>query len=114
MNETYYTFHCENDEQLSDGSLVEDYARNYCWNQQYGIWSTYPVKSLIPNAYGLYDMHGNVWEYVSDPMVTYEGGYLPYKTNFTDSQPAGIKGGAYINSLLFSCRTQRYKNETSF
>ncbi len=46
-------------------------ADAYAWTEENSNGSTHPVGLKLPNAWGLYDMHGNIWEWCRDGFADY-------------------------------------------
>ncbi|WP_298599396.1 formylglycine-generating enzyme family protein [Zoogloea sp.] len=59
-----------------------------------------PVKSFAPNAWGLYQMHGNVWEWCADGPRTYDGSLKVNPCGDTSDEaeaPRVVRGGSWFN-----------------
>jgi uncharacterized protein (TIGR02996 family) len=81
-------------------------------NGQDALQRTCPVGSYLPNAWGLYDMHGNVWDWVSD----FHG--PTYYAESPEDDPPGpaigthglLRGGSWFNKanicrITYRCPT---------
>jgi formylglycine-generating enzyme required for sulfatase activity len=84
---------------------------------QWDLRQTAPVGSFKPNAFGLYDMHGNVWEWVEDSWhENYDGAPTDASAWLRggDSSFRVARGGSWRNestrSIRAAVRAERHAN----
>ena len=102
---------------FNTGTNITIQQANFIDDQKQWRGGTVPVDSFSPNAWGLYNMHGNVWEWCSDLFAgTY---YDECKAQGTVSNPQGpatgsdrVLRGGYWNSIAWYCRSANRNRDT--
>ncbi len=83
-----------------DESDLEDYP----WYDSNSADKTHPVGSKQPNAWGLYDMHGNVREWCRDRFGDYPSGSVTDPSGATSGSFRVIRGGCWYFTAEY-CRS---------
>jgi len=89
-----------------DESSVGDYA----WYNKNSEKETHPVGQKKPNAWGLHDMHGNVWEWCQDRYGDYPAGSVTGPSGSSFASERVIRGGSWYfdsRSVRSSCRNKQ-------
>jgi formylglycine-generating enzyme required for sulfatase activity len=73
-----YACRAEASSTRSYGAAAELLPR-YSWNQANSQARSWPVGQKRPNDFGLFDMHGNVWQWCQDPAFRYPSGRIEDK-----------------------------------
>jgi formylglycine-generating enzyme required for sulfatase activity len=78
-----------------------DVAGWYCGNSGNGM---HPVRSKRANAWGIYDMHGNAWEWVWDWGAPYGTGPATDPIGPASGTQREMRGGSFYSAALY-CRS---------
>jgi len=80
--------------------------QEYAWAAQNARWRTHPVGQKTPNTWGLFDLHGNVRNWIAD---WYAEDYFRNSPKYDPAGPAGgtnrtVRGGSWY-AIAETCRS---------
>jgi formylglycine-generating enzyme required for sulfatase activity len=77
---------------------------DYAWYRENSGDTAHPVGGKKPNAWGLYDMHGNVFEWCQDRHGDYPSGFVTDPTGAASGLDRVCRGGSWFRSGT-NCRS---------
>jgi formylglycine-generating enzyme required for sulfatase activity len=80
------------------------------WFAENSDGTTHPVGTKPPNEWGLFDMHGNVWQWCRDWFKAYPGGAVTDPTGAPTGLFRVIRGGSWDYDAAF-CRYAFRRND---
>ena len=103
---------------VGDGTSLSSTQANFDGTFPYGgaasgkyVGQTSLGGSYAPNAWGLYDMHGNVWEWCQDWFGPYPGGEVTDPKGPATGSTHVLRGGGYT-SVGQGCRSAKRDSRT--
>lgn len=94
-------------------ALLDEYAWFSINAWDMGLRSPQPVGQKRPNPFGLYDMHGNVWEWTSDGWASYES-IIRSDENVRSHATKVLRGGAWCHEGRYIRTSDRDHYEPNY
>ena len=91
-------------------ALLGDFA----WCEANSEGRTHPVGQKSPNAWGLYDMYGNVWEWCSDWRGEYAAGLSTDPQGPVSGSERVHRGGSWLRNGVYDRSTSRFAHFPAF
>ncbi|MBY0374484.1 MAG: SUMF1/EgtB/PvdO family nonheme iron enzyme, partial [Bryobacteraceae bacterium] len=85
-------------------------VHRYAWTNSRSYGTTHPVGSKPANAWGLYDMHGNVWEWCADWYAPYPAGPQTDPRGPASGSERVFRGGSYFDFPIALRSANRHRH----
>jgi formylglycine-generating enzyme required for sulfatase activity len=92
----------------------DETLKAYAWFRENSGSKTHPVSQNQPNGWGLYDMHGNVWEWCRDRYDDYPGGSVTDPQGPSSGDRRVLRGGSWYDDTWFCRSANRLRSEPGY